>query len=291
MQIFDKKQIKTLFQPEKDSNGEDNGQIAVIGGSSLFHGAPILALKTASRIVDMVFFSSPEATIEKVSDYIKSELSSFIWAPFGDIEQYIEKSDVSLIGPGFMRFKSEKDPKHIREVDCDEACLLTRNVSKELLLKFPHKKWVIDGGSLQTIDPEWIPKNAILTPNKKEFAQLFSTPRLAEEMEDNLDVVSKFAKKHECTIVVKGEKTLVTNGDQSVLVEGGNAGLTKGGTGDVQAGLTAALFAKNEAFLAACTAAQVIKSAADDLYAVQNVYFNADDIAAQIPQTLAALIH
>jgi NAD(P)H-hydrate epimerase len=104
-------------------------------------------------------------------------------------------------------------------------------------------------------------------------------------------IVSKFAKKHECTIVVKGEKTLVTNGDESVLVEGGNAGLTKGGTGDVQAGLTAALFAKNEAFLAACAAAQVIKSAADDLYAEQNVYFNADDVAAQIPQTLAALIH
>ena len=35
-------------------------QITIIGGSDLFHGAPILALKTASRIVDMVFFTSPD---------------------------------------------------------------------------------------------------------------------------------------------------------------------------------------------------------------------------------------
>ncbi len=291
MQIFDKKQIKTLFQPAKDSNGEDNGQVAIIGGSSLFHGAPILSLKTASRVVDMVFFTSPEKQVEKVADYIKSELSSFIWTPFEEVERYIEKADAVLIGPGFMRYKSENAPHHSGQHVCDEACQLTRNTSEELLKKFPSKKWVIDAGSLQTIDPEWIPQNAILTPNKKEFAQLFGTASLAEEMEDNVFVVSKYAKQHNCVIVVKGEKTLVSNGDQSVLVEGGNPGLTKGGTGDVQAGLTAALLAKNEPFLAACAAAQIIKCAADDLFAEQNVYFNADDVAAQIPQTLSALLH
>ncbi len=291
MQIYDKKQIKTLFQPEKNSNGEDNGQVVIIGGSSLFHGAPVLSLKTASRVVDMVFFASPEPELEKITDFIKSELSSFIWTPFSEVERYIEKADAVLIGPGFMRYTSENAPHHSNHHVCDDACQLSRNTTQELLQKFPDKKWVIDAGSLQTIDPEWLPINAVITPNKKEFAQLFRTSPLAEEMEDNVDVIAKFAKKHHCVIVVKGEKTLVTDGDQSVLVQGGNPGLTKGGTGDVQAGLTVALLAKNEPFVAACAAAQIIKSAADDLYREQNVYFNADDVAAQIPQTLSASLH
>ena len=39
----------------------------------------------------------------------------------------------------------------------------------------------------------------------------------------------------------------------------GNAGMTKGGTGDVLAGLVAALYCKNEAFLSACAGSYINK--------------------------------
>jgi len=47
---FDPRELKKLYKPAHESAGEDNGQVTIIGGSSLFHGAPLLALKVASRI-------------------------------------------------------------------------------------------------------------------------------------------------------------------------------------------------------------------------------------------------
>lgn len=55
MEEFKQEDLDKLYKPHSESSGEDNGQITIIGGSKLFHGAPILALKAASKFVDMVF--------------------------------------------------------------------------------------------------------------------------------------------------------------------------------------------------------------------------------------------
>lgn len=287
--IFNSKNIKKLFKPKDSSEGEDNGQLTIIGGSSLFFGAPILSLKTASRVSDMVFFSSPEKSIEKVSDYIKSELSGFIWVPFEEVSDYIEKSDAVLMGPGFMR-RTHEDIKKL-DASNDEAYLLTRSITEKLLKSFPNKKWVIDAGSLQTMDPDWIPEGAIITPNRKEFKLLFGIPgMLPEDIEDKASLVQKYAKQYKCIIVLKGPTTIVASGHEVTLVKGGNPGLTKGGTGDVQAGLTVALLTKNEPFLAASAASHVIKASADEIHSRVGTFFNADDLAEEVPRTLSSLM-
>ena len=74
---FTNEDLKKLWKPREDSSGEDNGQVTIIGGSSLFHGAPMLAVKAASRLMDMVFFGSPERDLEKVAP-----VNSFIWIPW-----------------------------------------------------------------------------------------------------------------------------------------------------------------------------------------------------------------
>ncbi len=176
MKVFTESELDKLFKPKDNSSGEENGQITIIGGSSLFHGAPILALKAASRVVDMVFFTSPEPSLSSVVSKLKASLSSFIWVPWDEVDAYIEKSDAVLIGPGMMRFTHElknKKTERLKKGGLDEAGEKTREVTKRLLLKYPHKKWVIDAGSLQTMEPEWIPENAIVTPNTKEFSTLF----------------------------------------------------------------------------------------------------------------------
>lgn len=267
--VFNKKYLKKLFQPQNNSNGEDNGQVTIIGGSTLFHGAPILALITASRIVDMVFFSSPEKSVGTVAEKMKSQLMSFIWVPWNEIEHYIEKSDAVLIGPGLMSYRSEADKGIYEE---------TRSITGNLASKFPEKKWVIDAGSLQVMDPNWIPKNAILTPNKKEYKLLFG----------NLDP-QKAAKKYKCIIVLKGPVTSVFNDGEAIDIIGGNPGLTKGGSGDVQAGLTVALLAKNDPLLAATSSAFLIKAAANELQKTKGIYYNADDLANKIPEVLSKL--
>ena len=105
MEKFNPQVLNKLFKPAQNSTKTDNGQVTIIGGSSLFHGAPILALKTASRIVDMVYFASPEPSIGEVASRLKSRLSSFIWIPWKEVGGYIAKSDAVLIGPGMVRFR------------------------------------------------------------------------------------------------------------------------------------------------------------------------------------------
>lgn len=272
MEIFNKEELKNLYQPPPESEGEDNGQITIIGGSSLFHGAPLLSLKVASRLVDMVFFASPEEAVGRVAEKIKSELFSFIWVPWEEREEYVAKADANLIGPGFMRYKTEGQKTKIGN-EYDEEGEKTREITRELLTKFPNKRWVIDAGSLQVMEPDWIPEGAILTPNKKEYKALFGNlkPRQA-------------AKKYNCIIVCKGPVDAIFSPDKSIEIRNGNPGLTKGGTGDVLAGLTVALLAKNDPLLAAASSAYIIKLAADKLYDKVGINYNADDLAEKIPE-------
>jgi NAD(P)H-hydrate epimerase len=289
LNIFDKSELKKLYRPGWDSGGEENGQVTIIGGSSLFHGAPLLALKTASRIVDMVFFSSPEKSVGHVAEMLKSKLLSFIWVPWEDINAYIEKSDAVLIGPGLMRFGSERTPEKERRSMDQEEGELTKEITKNLLKKHPNKRWVIDAGSLQVMDAISIPQKAVLTPNLKEYEMLFKSS-VEVEVEKRLEVVKRKAKEYDCTIVLKGSETIVASPDASVVVKGGNPGMTKGGTGDVLAGLTVALLSKNEPFLSAASASYIEKAAADELYKEVGVNFNAEDLVDKIPKILRMLM-
>lgn len=278
VKTFEKPELDKLYRPVLDSGGEGNGQVTIIGGSKLFHGAPLLSTKVASRIVDMVFFASPEPNIGRVAEQFKSKLFSFIWIPWEEVEAYIEKSDAVLIGPGFMRFGSEKTPEEKRDYSHHRVGKISRKITKELLAKFPDKRWVIDAGSLQVMDPDWIPKGTILTPNKKEYELLF------KDIEPG-DV----AKKYNCVINVKGTKNIVCSPEECCKISGGNTGLTKGGVGDVLAGMTVALYAKNESFLAATAASYITKSAADELHKKVGPNYNADDLADKIPETFYKL--
>ena len=246
----------------------------------------------------MVFFASPDENLEVVANQLKSKLMSFIWVPWEEVDAYIEKSDAVLIGPGFMRFAKEQSTNNIvQRSELDGEGKRTREITERLLKKFPDKKWVIDAGSLQTMDAEWIPQKAIITPNKKEFELLFGDEIRDSQNEigklentsdggrmdsSEVDKVQNKAKKYNCTLVLKGPETIVASPDEYVIIKGGNPGLTKGGTGDVLAGLTAALYAKNNAFLAAASASFIAKAAADELYEKVGVNYNADDLADKI---------
>jgi len=275
MKEFGERDLSQLYKPKVNSSKNDNGKVTIVGGSGLFHGAALLALKTASRVVDMTFFISPETSLDKVAAKMKSQLGAFIWVPWQDRGEYLRKSDAVLIGPGLMRYRTDKNHRCRYQRICDAIGEKTKELTHELLQEFPDKQWVIDAGSLQVMSSELIPKNAILTPNKKEFAMLFGDQRPAVA-----------AKKHRCVIVDKGPITTVCSPDKSFLVRGGNAGLTKGGTGDILAGLAVALVAKNPPFLAACAASWLVKKTADELHRRVGFAYNADDLAAKIPEVL-----
>jgi len=62
--------------------------------------------------------------------------------------------------------------------------------------------------------------------------------------------------------------------------------MTKGGTGDVLAGLIASLYCKNSAFLSGCAGSFINKRAGDELYKRVGSYFNASDLAEEIPYVM-----
>lgn len=258
--------LRKLWRPDSDSSGEDNGQITIVGGSELFTGAPIMSAIAASRLVDMVFLSTPEQDKDVVSNVaLFSKIRSLIWVPRQDIDLYIEKSDAVLMGPGLMRYRDS-----LPEGEYDDAGTETRSMTKYLLQRHPNKKWVIDGGSLQTMKVDWIPKGSILTPNSKELAML--TDGSAKDL----------AHKCQCIVVSKGPTSYVTDGKTTYEITGGNSGLTKGGTGDVLAGIIVGLVTKNDSLLAAAAGTYLIKKTAEYLEEKVGLNFNADDVAQNV---------
>jgi hydroxyethylthiazole kinase-like uncharacterized protein yjeF len=262
-----------LYQPRAEAGKGGNGQVAIIGGSSLFHGAPLFSLKVAARIIDMIFFSSPEPSVGRVAEELKSKLFSFIWVPWEEVERYLNKADAILIGPGLMRYRKEGEERF------DEAGKETKKITEKLLKQFPLKQWVIDAGSLQVMDPQFIPKNAILTPNKKEYQLLFGEMKPQEA-----------AKKYQCVIISKNQETKVCSSQEVQVVENHEVPLTKGGIGDVLAGLVVALVAKNPPFLAACASSWLMMKAVDELDEKVGPHFSADDLADKIPEVMKKLI-
>ncbi|HEX8964963.1 MAG TPA: NAD(P)H-hydrate dehydratase [Patescibacteria group bacterium] len=284
MKEFNESILKQVYLPESASHKGQNGKLLIIGGSSLFHAASLWALQIASKIVDMVFYASvPENN--KLVHEAKQEFRNGIVVPREDVENYIEEADCILIGPGMVRtdapisesklaLKSLKTLSSIKDEGA-QTFLLT----EYLLGKYPHKKWVIDAGSLQMLNPKWLlplKGNAILTPHEKEFERTFNVKATEEN-------VLNMATLYKTTIILKSHADIVCNATECVVVKGGNAGMTKGGTGDVLAGLTAALYCKNDSFVAAQAASFFNKKAGDALFEKVGYYFNSSELANEIP--------
>jgi len=283
MKDFDPEDLKKLYIPPPLSHKGQNGKLLIIGGSKLFHAASLWSLKVASRIVDMVFYSSiPENN--RIVQKAKEEFRDGIVIRRNQIDSYINEADCILIGPGLPREEG-------REEGDDD----TKGLTERLFKKYPEKKWVIDGGSLQTIKPDIISQTAIVTPHQGEFETLKlksqnSKVKIASQNSKLKEQVKVFAREYNCVVLVKGEEDIVCSPDKCVQVSGGNAGMTKGGTGDVLAGLIAALYCKNDAFLSACSGSYVNKKAGESLYKRVGYYFNSSDLVDEIPKVMRELI-
>jgi NAD(P)H-hydrate epimerase len=218
------------------------------------------SLEVASRIVDMVFYSSVpinEAIVRKQ----KERFHDGIIVPKDKFEEYIDEADCVLIGPGMDRSK------------------LTKTKTDRFLSEHPNKKWVVDGGALQVMDKKWLSPKMILTPHHKEYELLFSQ-----------EPVEAMAKKYRCTIVLKGKEDIICDSEQCLVNKTGNEGMTKGGTGDVLAGLVAALYCKNDAFLSAACGTYLNGLAGDKLYERVGPYFNASDLVHELPSVMNEVI-
>lgn len=276
---FDPAMLNKLFVPATSSHKGDNGRVLVIGGSKLFHASIFWAAQAASKFVDLVHFSSPA---NENNDLVRYRLKQGFWegivVDWGDIEHYITEDDCILIGPGMPRdeglYPGETPTSHI---------------VNSLLQKYADKRWVIDGGALQEVDPSLFNQNHIITPHRGEWERLVGekheagSMKHAESTEDQTEGVKEFSRTHNgVTILLKGEKDIVCRGDELVVIEGGNAGMTKGGTGDVLAGVVAALYCKNDAFIAAQAGSYLTKQAGEKAFEKKGFWFGAGELINEL---------
>ncbi|MBI2034253.1 MAG: NAD(P)H-hydrate dehydratase, partial [Candidatus Levybacteria bacterium] len=234
--------------------------------------------------------------------------------PREKIEDYIEEADCVLIGPGMLRAEGaisnfKFQISNLKELeDIEDEGLQTYLLTQYLLLRYSSKRWVIDAGALQMMEPEWLSQlhgNVIVTPHKGEFDRLFghvilgsgATPESIKHR-DYIDPgqarmtdgkVQEFTKRYNCIVLLKGQEDIICSPSECVKVTGGNAGMTKGGTGDVLAGLVAALACKNELFLSACAGSFINKKAGDELFKRVGYYFNSSDLVDEIPKVMRSL--
>lgn len=261
--------LTKLYWPASNSHKGQNGKLLILGGSELFHAASKWSLDIASRLVDMVFYSSVPSNNRLIRRYFEQrQLTVQAKESFWDgivveqknIKHYVMESDCILIGPGMDR------------------SAFTQRFTHQLLKKYPEKRWVIDAGALQMIDPHLLNERCIITPHHQEMKIL--QKKVSAYNPDNYQGAAFCLLKGESDTIFAPQTT------QALSIQGGNAGMSKGGTGDVLAGLTAALYCKNSALTSCLVASFINKQAGDALYEKQGVYFNASDLVEQIPQTL-----
>ena len=277
--------VKTnLYKPPKDSHKSQNGRLTIIGGSKLFHGASLWALKIASRIVDMVYYVSVEENLELVKD-LKKDLYDFIAVPRGKEEDYLKESDAVLIGPGLVRGSTAY-------TGTGESGEKTKKLITKLLTRFPDKKWILDAGALQVVAAEELEKlkQVLITPHRKEFEKLFAEQLKTQTIEELTQQVKSKAREYTCTIVFKGQQDIICTPEGECLInKTGNEGMTKGGTGDVLSGLIAALACKNDLFVAGAIGTYINGLVGDKLYKKVGPYFNASDLCDKVPEVLVEM--
>lgn len=273
------KHFQKIVVPRAGVKKGDNGRVLVIGGSGLFHAASFWSAAMASRLVDMVHFSSP--TMEN-NELMRVRAKEKFWegivVPWEDlplqagVAHYIEEDDTVLIGPGMERGEE------------------TKRIVDELITKYPEKKWVVDGGALQEIEVGLLNENHLITPNSKELQILCERSNI-EHRTSNIGEMRKTASSLAeqlggVAVLSKGETDVITNGKEVVEIEGGGGGMVKGGTGDVLSGLVAGLYAKSSGMASLVTASYVNKKAGEKLASQVGPYFSPQQLLETVPGCL-----
>ncbi len=257
MKTVEKNILGKLKKPESGSHKGQNGRILVIAGSKKFHGALLLTIEAASRIVDMVYVHSTDRNLELV-EKIKNRISAFIGVSKGELWETIEMVDTIVVGPGLEESKVNK------------------RLVEKILKKYPEKNMVVDATALWHVDPLLLHPNCVVTPHSREFENTFKCDPTSEN-------VQKMAKYYQCVIVLTGAVDYISDGKELWENKTGNVGMTKGGTGDVLVGVVGSFLSTgNDPLLSAQAGAYVNGWAGDRLKEKVGGFFNAQDVVSEM---------
>lgn len=267
---------KVLKKRSALSHKGENGRLLIIGGSCMYHGAPILAAKGAFRAgVDLVYMYVPacnyEVTRASMPDVIVRayEGSNFNVAAAKEIIGFGKTCDAVLVGPGFG--------------EAEESIDGTLEILKGL-----HLPTVLDSSSmfaLKKIKKFPLEQDIVITPHQNEFSNLVDRDmKVMENDNQSIILLRSIAMDLHLNVILKGPVDLIASDEGEIMKNvNGNAGMTVGGTGDVLAGVVASLLAQgNNPFFAEMAAAYMSGEAGDVALKKYGYGLMASDVAEEI---------
>lgn len=265
------------FIPPRDINSRkgQNGKVLVVGGSRIYHGAPILSSLAALRVgVDLAYTAVPK----NIVDAVRAASCDIIVMPLADqkltrgaaikLSKTIPLGiDVAAIGMGLEFIEG--------------LPVLLRRLSDM------NVRIVLDAGALrQNIVEKIHGTNCILTPHTSEFYRLFKeTP--SDDLIERANMVKQMASRCGATILLKGSTDIISDGVCTLQNAGSAPAMTVGGTGDILCGITAGVFAKNRKGVEAAGAAAYINKQAGLLAQYDfGLHIMASDMIQYIPKVM-----
>ena len=267
--------------PERadDSRKGNNGKVLVVGGSYVYHGAPVLAAMAAQRSgADLVYLALPSIHATAA----RSLSADLIVLPLPD-PKLTRGSASKLLGLAPAGLDSAALGMGM---DVRERGALTRLVRSLLEADV---RLVLDAGALlPDVLSELHRGTVLLTPHVGEFARLFD--KLPDGEDERVAAAEDAARHHGVTILLKGSKDIITDGSRTSTCTRGCSAMTTGGTGDVLSGLAAGLLARSrDAFESARAAAIINGTAGERAASSMGCHLVGSDLLNQIPEAMMEL--
>ncbi len=271
--------IERKFIPARKANSRkgDNGTVLVVGGSYIYHGAPILSSLAALRSgTDLVYTSVPKINTQST----RAISPNLIVIPL--VDQKLTRGAVKkLLGA---------IPKNLDSATIGMGLAVAEKSSLKILIQELLNRDVrlsLDASALVSdILPLLANKNVVVTPHAGEFKRLFGQIP-PENQKQRISLVEKFAKENGITILLKGQTDVVSDGKTTFLNPKKIPAMTVGGTGDVLSGLVAGILAKNRHALEAAAAAAFINGMAGKLVQKKlGLHITSMDLIDVIPQVM-----
>ncbi|MGI0083401.1 MAG: NAD(P)H-hydrate dehydratase [Nitrosopumilaceae archaeon] len=267
------------FIPQRKfaSRKGENGKVLVVGGSYIYHGAPILSSIAALRCgTDLVYTCVPKINAQ-ASRAISPNL---IVIPLADAK--LTRGAVhKLLGVVPKELDSATMGMGLGVQDMEALKLLVNSLLNRSV------RLSLDASALV---PDILPliknKNVVVTPHAGEFKRLFGEFP-SDSKKERISLVEKYAKENSVTILLKGPTDIISDGHKTLLNVKKTPAMTVGGTGDVLSGLVAGLLSKNKNPIEAAAAAVFVNGKAGTLAQRKyGLHMVATDLLEFIPQAM-----
>ena len=270
--------IENFIAPRKSTSRKgENGIVLVVGGSYIYHGAPILSSLAALRSgTDLVYTSVPKINVAST----RSISPNLIVIPL--VDQKLTLGAVKKLVGAL--------PRNLHSATIGMGLAIQEKNSLLHLVKSLLDRDVRLSLDASALIPEVLPilanKNVVVTPHAGEFKRLFGEI-LSNSTSERINLVEQNALKYGITILLKGPTDVISDGNVTYLCEKNTPAMTVGGTGDVLSGLVAGLLSNNRNCLESAAAASFICSlAGKEIQSKLGLHITSMDLIDELPNVM-----